>query len=208
MRMTVKCPPNSPKKTMPELSVDSEHIYHLGGKVIPGVTEIIDSSGLIPNFAKKEDYRLRGQYVHFAMALFGRGRLDWQTLDPRILGYVLSGAKFYEEMEFKPTVIETPDYHPDYLYGFTIDALGESRIGLLLPDWKTGKAMLPATRLQLAAYREGTRHKHGQKFRTVVVELDEGGGTPSLKFLGNERADWNDFLSCLNVYRLNEAVHG
>ena len=189
---------------MPELTLDSEHTYRLSEKPIPGVTEIIDFNGLISDFAKKESYRLRGEYVHVGMALFGRGQLDWQTIDPRILGYILSGVKFYEEMEFKPSVIEIPDYHADYLYGFTIDALGESRVGPLLADWKTGKAMLPATRLQLAAYREGARRKYGNKFRTVAVELDEDGGTPNLKFLGNERKDWADFLSCLNVFRLRQ----
>ena len=189
---------------MADLTLDSAHVYRLRGEVIPGVTQVIDSNDLIPDFAKKEAYRLRGEYVHLAMALYGRGRLNWAELDPRLLGFVLSGVKFYEEMEFKPSVIESPEYHPDYAYGFTIDALGQSRQGLLLPDWKSGKAMLPATRLQLAAYREGARRKYGGRFKTVAVELDEDGGSPNLRFLGNERGDWADFLSCLNVHRLKE----
>ena|SRR3990167_2146817 len=196
-------PRRKPKRVL-DLTLDSEHVYRLGGGPIPGVTEIIDSNGLISDFAKKEAYRLRGEYVHLAMSLYGRGRLSWADLDPRLLGFVLSGVKFYEEMEFRPSAIEIPEYHIDFLYGFTIDALGESRLGLLLLDWKTGKAMLPATRLQLAAYREGARRKWGNKFKSVAVELDEDGGTPNLKWLGNERGDWNDFLSCLNVHRLKE----
>jgi len=186
------------------------HTYFYGGKVIPGVTAILDSHGLISEFAKRDqNARTRGHYVHKAMALFGKGILDWSELDPRILGYVLSGVLFYKEWKFQPyeDALESPWYHPDYLYGYTMDALGFS-VKLqehLLPDFKTGKAPKLATKLQLAGYKEGAKRKYGGKFRTMAVELDPYGGMPNIVPLGNERTDWSDFLSCLNVYRLKEA---
>jgi len=190
--------------TTPQLTLDENHVYHLGKQKIPGVSECLDAFGFISRFAKREDARVRGTIVHAAMALFGRGVLDFSTVDARILGYVLSGILFYEQTGFKPAIIETPDYHPDYLYGYTIDAVGSSRFGDLLPDFKTGKAPKLATSIQLAAYTEAMRHKYGGKFRTVAVELDKDGESPHLQFYGNEREDWNNFLSVLNVFRLLE----
>jgi hypothetical protein len=50
------------------------------------------------------------------------------------------------------------------------------------------------------------KRKYGGKFRTVAVELDSEGETPNLKFYGNDRVDWNEFVSALNVARLKEAM--
>ena len=185
---------------------DDLHEYRLRGQLLLHTTGIIDACGLISDFCKKEEYRLRGHIVHRAMALFGMGKLDWSTVDVRIMGYILSGVRFYEEVKFKPVIIETPDYHPDFLYGFTADAVGSSNLGDLLPDFKTGVAAKLSTTLQLASYKEPMKRKYGGKFRTVAVELDSEGGAPNLKFYGNDRADFNNFISCLNVARLKEAM--
>ena len=126
---------------MRHLELTIEHKYLLDGQPIPGVTEVLDSNGLISPFAKSNPQRTEeGTLVHTCMALYGAGNLDWTSVDPQILGYVLSGVRFYEKLEFKPAFLERRDYHRDYLYAGTIDGIGSSRLGDLLPDWKTGKA--------------------------------------------------------------------
>jgi hypothetical protein len=189
---------------MPILELTADHRYRLDGQSIPGVSEVLESNGLISSFAKVPEAARRGTLVHECMALYGLGYLDWLSVDPRILGYVLSGVQFYDSLEFKPAFLERKEYHRDYFFAGTIDAIGGSRMGDLLVDWKTGKASEPAARLQLAAYKALAERLCGGKFRTVVVELDERGGKPNLKFLGNERADFAQFVACLTVHRLKK----
>ena len=195
---------------MPEFSYRDEfHEYFLGSTKMPGVTEIFDGVGLIPPFVKQNPQRtLEGKLSHHALALFGADNLNFATVDQRIMGWVLSGVRFYEALKFKPVVLETPDYHPDYLYGYTFDGIGSSTTGDILIDWKTGKAGKTG-RLQLAAYLDPVQRKYGGKWKRVAVELDEHGGDPNLVWypVTDQRTDFADFLSCRRVFELLGGVN-
>jgi len=178
------------------------HAYYLGSVRIPSVTQIISGVGLISDFARNDAAAERGTLVHLALALFGANKLDFSTVDERIMGWVLSGVRFYESMKFKPVVLETPDYHPDYLYGYTFDGIGSSSMGDILIDWKTGKKTR-ATALQLAAYLDPVQRRWGGKWKRLAVELDEYGGEPNLAYpASDQRTDFADFLACRRVYDL------
>lgn len=184
--------------------LDEPHHYFLGSSRMPGVTEILDGVGLISPFVKQNPGRtLEGKLAHHALALFGADNLDFSTVDERIMGWVLSGVRFYEQLKFKPVVLETPDYHPDYFYGYTFDGIGSSTMGDILIDFKTGKAGKTG-RLQLAAYLDPVQRRWGGKWKRVAVELDEHGGDPNLVWYPavDQRMDFADFLACRRVFDL------
>ena len=194
-----------PEAKPPKFQFDDDaHRYYLGTTEIPGVTHVLDTMGLVSDFAKRPEYALRGHLVHRAAALYGNGALEWSTIDPRILGYVISVTRFYESLQVKPVALEIPDYHPDFLYGYTFDGIGSSNMGDILWDFKTGRATKVGTALQTAAYLDPVQRKYGGKWKRLAVELDEDGGLPNLRWY-SDRSDWPNFLSCLNCYRLKEA---
>jgi hypothetical protein len=192
-----------PQLKIPEFRLDGDHRYWLGSQQIEGVTYVLDENGLVSDFCKKPEYAERGHLVHRAAALFGMGTLEWSTVDVRILGHVLSAVKFYEALNVKPVVLEVPDFHPDYLYGYTFDGIGSSSMGDILWDFKSGKATKIGTALQTAAYLDPVQKKYGGRWKRVAVELDPDGGTPNLRWYA-DRSDWPNFLSCLNCTRLRK----
>ena len=185
----------------PDFTYDDDvHIYKLGGKKLWGVTEVLDQCGLISEFAKSETAALRGSLVHRACHFLLLGKLDWSSVDPRILGYVLAYQKFLEENPVEPVEVEACHYHGDYLYAGTLDALVKhQKLGLFLYDLKTGS---PAKyhAIQKAAY--AGFFPGLIKRATLFLSDDE---RYNLRF-HNDRSDWPDFISCLNVVRLREAA--
>ena len=185
--------------TTPQLTLDENHVYHLGKQKIPGVTEILDYHGLIPSFAKNEAAALRGTVVHRACHLLALGTLDWSTVDPQILGRVLAYERFLRETGFEPELLEWMSWHRDYLYAGTLDAKGKIREEKLLFDIKTG-GPLKYHKYQTAAY-EGLCPGHTRRYTLFLHDDERYDLKPH-----NDRTDWNDWLSCVNVYRLRQAA--
>lgn len=178
---------------------EATHTYSLGGQKIPSVTEILDSCGLISEFAKSEQKRLYGSYIHKACHLLAQKRLEWSTVDPRIIGKVLAYDRFLTDNRIDGIEFETPHYHKDYLYGGTLDALVRHQtLGIFLYDIKTGDPV-PYHALQTAAYSHFFEHKI--KRGALFLYDDE---KYSLRF-HDDRADWGNFLACLAVFRLKES---
>ena len=71
------------------------HKYFLNSREIPGVTSILDRAGLVSPFAKQPLAAERGRNVHHGLALFGVDNLDFSTIDERIMGWGLSGFRFF-----------------------------------------------------------------------------------------------------------------
>src|SRR3990167_728594 len=123
----------------PELTLDEEHVYRKRGVVVTGVTTVLDSCGLISDFAKSENAALRGSLVHKACYYLAMGQLDWNSVDERIVGFVLAYKKFLDEVPNEPIELEQGHLHREYLYAGTLDALVESRkYRRFLYDIKTG----------------------------------------------------------------------
>ena len=185
----------------PELTFKAEdHSYWLGLRRVPSVTQILDEMGIISSFAKSETAAFRGSLVHKACHLLLLGKLDWSTVDPRILGKVLAYQKFLDENPVEPIELEQMHLHKDYLYAGTLDALVNHRkLGRFLYDLKTGS---PAKyhALQTAAY---AGFSPGLMRRATLFLYDNE--RYNLRF-HNDRTDWSDFISCVNVYRLKEAM--
>lgn len=104
------------------LSLDpSTHTYSLAGRVIPGVTQILDEMGEVSEFAKQnERARERGLMVHIAGALLP-DRLDWSTVDSEIMGYVVSLAEWFNQTDPEVEAQEQTVYIPELGVAGTLD---------------------------------------------------------------------------------------
>lgn len=175
----------------------ASHVYTDGGRVVPGVTDVIKSNGLIDDAWFTEYARDRGQAVHAAAALDDDGLLDESTLDPAIVGYVEAWRRFKRESGFQSKWVEKVLFHPVYRYAGTVDRIGSMSGADWVIDFKTGE-VLPWVALQTAAYAIA----YGKPCRRAGVKLNND-GTYRLK----EFADKNDgatFLAALTMHNFKK----
>jgi len=170
------------------------HEYKLDGVILPSVTQVIKSAGLVDDTFFDEYSCRRGTAVHLATALYDEGTLDESTVADEIKGYLAGWVKFLKESKFEIRDIEFRQSSKTYQYAGTID-----RVGLLnglasILDIKTG-ALNPAVGVQLAAYK----HLSAGDDKTYAVQL-KANGTYALKKY-DDPADWTAFTACLNLYK-------
>lgn len=192
---------------MPTFNYDeTKHEYsllHESGRVevLPSVTQIIDHFGLISEFSKNEEAALRGSYAHKAAEYFLEDRLDWSGLDPALAPYIASLAQWQLHTGFTVEACEVRLYHPALKFAGTYDAKGflpnHSR---LLIDFKTGSAER-WHEWQTAGYLilEGDYRRRGSLY------LQKDGSMARFKEHDDE-SDIVNFISMLNVYRLQESM--
>jgi hypothetical protein len=183
--------------------VPETHEYFLGSVKLPSVTGILDGVGLISSFSKNEDAALRGIYVHLAARYLLEKRLDWGTLGPLVMGYVVSLDRWIEQTHFELEACEVSVYHALLLFAGTYDFKGFlPGYGDCLFDIKTSAACASWHHLQTAGYllAEGGYRKRG------CLHLQGDGTIARFHEHQSNAADRANFVSCLNVYRLKEAV--
>ena len=117
---------------------EKEHIYKVGDKFLPSVTEILKGLGFIETKWYKPQDSIRGKSIHVATELFDKGVLDWEKLPDYIKPHVDNWIKFKEDTDFKPLFLEEHLYHPYYMYGFTPDKIGTIKDDYTIIDIKTG----------------------------------------------------------------------
>jgi len=175
-----------------------EHRYYLGKRELPSVTRVLAECGLI-HHAGREALE-RGQIVHRCCELLNQGKLDWSTVDERIIGHVYSYQAAIEHMGWIAGAVEVSAYDGQYLYGGTYDVCFKfvhDKPDFLI-DIKSG-ARSPWHRAQLGAYwglngrlgRVGNLYTHEDGAMATLVEHDK-------------YEAWNEFITCINFYRLKE----
>lgn len=121
--------------------VEETHQYFLNGDSVPGVSEILQASGLSPDtsFFTEEDRR-RGNAVHLATKFLDEDRLNWKTVHPYIEGWVKGYKKFKKDTGFQPRLIEHIGYHQIYRFAGRLDRTGvfPNDKRSVLVDFKTG----------------------------------------------------------------------
>ncbi len=124
-----------------------KHEYAISGRAVPSVTQVLQRAGLIDDSWFTEDSRERGTFVHEATALFDRGELDFDRLDPALVGYVEAWQMFRALVPVKFDLIEVPMWSEEYRFAGTIDRAWPGHV----LDIKTGAfpAWMP---LQLGGY--------------------------------------------------------
>lgn len=194
---------------MPKLRYEELHHeywldYESGRSLrLPSVTGIIDSHGFISEYSKNEDAALRGSYAHRACEYFLEDRLDWETIDPRIIPYVTSLARWCLSTSFQSEAAEVRLYHAQLLFAGTYDVKGIiPKLGRVLIDFKTGTAER-WHEWQTAGYLllEGGYRLRGSLY------LQKDGSIAKFKQHKNP-TDEAYFVSFLNTYRAKEELNG
>lgn len=107
------------------LTADHRYVDTKTGLEWPGVTSIIRVAGLMGYVPDDQWYAERGSAIHEATALYDKGILDEDTLDPQIVPY-LSAWKRYraDNPNWEPDGIERLVHDPIVGYCGTIDRIG------------------------------------------------------------------------------------
>jgi len=180
------------------LRLDEQHRYWLGDRRLPGVTEVLESVGLIDYSVVPQAIRdqalERGTYVHEATALDDQDRLSERSLDPVLVPYVAAWRLFRKDSGFTPEVIEEMAYHETLLYAGTPDRIGTMGKQRVIIDIKSG-GLPPWVMIQLAAYKAIVDHTLLRY--AVVLKKD---GRYSLHGPYTDASDLSVFLGALSVH--------
>lgn len=133
----------------------SEHRYFVGDRELPSVTRILHDARLADFSAPwfTESVKDRGTMVHAAIALDNEGALDYEALDPALVGYVDGWRRYVEESGAIVLDFERPVCDPVTGYAGTLDAIVKERAQLRRPTLIDIKpALYPSVGLQTAAY--------------------------------------------------------
>ena len=183
------------------ITLDPEtHIYRVNGSVRPGVTDILKSVGLIPDYRGDGSAAHRGRAVHLATQLLDAGTLDWSSVDDALIPFLNAYENCLKEWGLVPEVREQVVYHPFCLYCGTLDGVYRARYGRVLVDIKTGEAIPPHAKYQTAAYADAWEATHGgeQLLRGVILLRENG--THDYKTF-SDPDDLVIFNSALNLWR-------
>jgi hypothetical protein len=187
----------------PAIEFDAQaNCYRVGGQPYPRVTAILEATGLVDYSRVPEqkiaDAQWRGSAVHLACQYLDEGTLDWSSVEPEHLPYVRAWQRFRDESGFD---VEAAEQMVCSRAGYAgrLDRRGRLRDGsLAVLDLKTGSVM-PATRLQLAAYVMCLDQPYA--YSRHAVRLTPEGRFSVTTYLKRElAADFAVFLHALGVY--------
>jgi len=189
----------------------AQHRYSTGGKVVPGVTRVLGFFSDKVYRAIKADVLDRasalGTEVHRCTALDDARRLDWNTLDERVVPRVAAWQIFKKQLGF---VTLWSEYRwvaelDGMKYGLTCDAVGliKGKYHAVV-EKKCTRQIFPHNKLQVAGYAAGVPFKGVtnpyDRFRIArryVVQLRET-GRPDVTEC-DDRDDYDAFRSMLWV---------
>ena len=185
------------------IELDENHIYRVDGLVVPGVSEILSTGGLvdlwgIPPFSLEAAKKL-GTAVHFTCQHYDTGRLREQTVDMGIRPYLDAYIKF--KREHCVEVIENEKSYYSAKWGFcgTLDRVFAIKGKIILCDLKTTTTMHPARDVQSAGYKLLYQETSGQKInQRWALQLLPG---QYKVWPAKNSFDESVFISALQVYK-------
>lgn len=178
-------------------SFDPEnHIYtrHFGR--VPGATDIIKAEGLVATEWMTEEARWRGQCVHRGVELLVAGELDWGTVDPAHVGFILSAKKFLAVSEFEVVGAERPMF--DTAFACIPDLWGRLNGSNAIVELKTGHIPSWAA-IQTALQKRALKHNGFVARKRFGLRLMEDGSMAKLRAFDDER-DEQVAMSMLDAF--------
>lgn len=160
------------------------HRYELAGVPVPSVTQAMSMAGLdeysgVPRRFLEHAAAI-GTAVHQACEFLDQDDLDLESLDPAILGYVLSWQRFKQERDFVPLEVERRGIsvgpNGEFPFGFCLDRIGVLAGEEILIDIKTAKKRSQYWAVQTAAYARGANFEGPR----AAVQLDPQGAPGQL----------------------------
>jgi hypothetical protein len=182
----------------------SNREYLINGRIVPSVTEVLASAGLITLDFVTDLALTRGTYVHKAAELYDQNRLNHATVDPIVRPYLDAWIKFRKDTGAEMITIEEKIYSTKYYYGGRPDRIVQMDKKMIL-DLKTGEQFHPSGAIQMAAYLEAYNETAKEKARgRIIVQLMKDGSykLPNKDYYGNN--DFNTFLAALTIRNWKE----
>jgi len=184
-------------------TLDENHVYHLNGEIVSGVTTLLQS---VVDYSMVDVTVLAfkaklGTYVHLATEYFDNKTLDIDSLDAALLPYVNAWILFNKETGFVTELSEHVVYHERYHYAGTLDRVGILNDERILLDIKCTSVLEPHVGVQLAAYFEAensTREKPDRVKKRFALQLKKDGSYNLKRYKNIE--DFKVFTSLLNIY--------
>lgn len=124
------------------------HVYKVGGKIMPSVTEIIRAVRPDHQFYTRRSGE-RGTQIHKALQYFDEGRLD--ECPSEYMGYLSAYEFFKDSADWMPLEHNVRVYHEELNYCGTMDVVGLYSGARALLDFKSG-APNNSHLVQVAAY--------------------------------------------------------
>lgn len=193
------------------------HIYrNIYGKEVPSVTGILDGCGFtdfdsIPEETLDNKRRL-GDAVHFATKIMDEsGELDWDTVHPKCVPYILAYENFTKEAGFKfyPEWIEKGGIHVlnGMPFGYTVDRVGQIAgiQGRLVIELKCAYKPEVAWRYQTAAYAEVV-NTSAEVLGRVAVQLKPDGNYKLWPYENPRDIDVFKWALALTHTKINEGI--
>lgn len=181
----------------PEIAFDeARHEYRIGGARWPSVTQVLDPLLELDGIPKHLlDAAARfGTHVHQACHLLNQGVLDEASLDPALRPYVDAWIKFLGDTKATVIASELRVAHLTLRYAGTLDAVVMWRGKRCLIDLKSTADIPRTVGPQTAAYMQAL----GQKLPRYCVQLRADATYRAVPL--KDTADWNLFLSALNIH--------
>lgn len=186
---------------------EAAHVYHLDGRKIPGVTEVLEQLTDF-RFVKAEVMeraRQLGRAVHKACEIVDLGQdIDPATLSPVVMPYLEGYRKFLAEVRPQWRGIEEKVCHERHRFAGTLDRRGLVFNRRAILDIKSG-AETETVGLQTAAYLEAfdsanePQWEDGTPARFALYLRDDE--TYRLVEIKTSRQqDFRTFLSALNLF--------
>ena len=178
------------------------HTYTVDGRIVPGVSDILDAAGLTRGMAFVSDYALdRGREVHRAIELYLKGEADDYDFDPIVVPRLNAFRVWREAMgdRLQPLDIEVPRAHPALGFAGQPDLVAMFDGVRTVCEWKNGTEHY-ANRIQAAGYAilTGATGRLG-----LYLTADR----PAKPVPWTDRQDVGIFQSALTLYRVRER-HG
>lgn len=181
-----------------------EHIYKLSGQTIPNVTRIIGDQFPLHIPEDRARYaRALGRAIHSACALYDENRLDFDSLDPKVVPYLRAWIKFKEQTQCIIISVEQSVHHPVLRYAGTLDRILFLARERAVLDLK--RPLLTArVGVQLAAYQHAYNAQLGRAKRAQHVTARYG-----LQLRADETyrlrryedsSDFSIFVASLNIF--------
>lgn len=188
---------------MPEVVFNQQaHTYHLGGRRLPSVTEILqplDELDGIPIAVLRAAAEF-GTHVHLACHLHDAGRLDRAALDPALEPYLRAWESFLSESGATVVASEYRVSHPLGYAGTMDKALHfPNRRQGCVGDIKSSDVVPRSAGPQTAAYREAGARELNLSRTRYAIHLRPDATYRLHKY--ENTTDWSIFQSALNIWR-------
>lgn len=181
-----------------DLVFDAEkHQYSKGIKVIPGVNEILQKSGIAKDYSKVDPfYRDRGIAGHLAIRYYLQGQLDLQSLDPILAPHFEAFLSFWQKHDKEQILsLEKPYCNTYATFAGTPDLVTEEAIY----DWKLTNSHDKVADLQGQGYKTLVYENSlgSRKLPFIVVELRDDGTYKDYNY-GTQSGVWG---SVMDLYK-------